>query len=211
MIINRYESDLLCSNMYVVSENGHAIVIDPYRNIIPAAGLTIDRIILTHEHYDHISGVQLWKEHTKAPVLCSRACADNIDNPKKNLAGYFDEFCGLQTWVELNELPDADRNYSCSADDAFEESMSFDWQGHDWNLFEMPGHSQGSIGILLDEKYFFSGDSLIENHEIATRLPGGSRKKWNEVGAPRLSSIPVGITVYPGHFQSFIYHKIPAG
>ena len=65
----------------------------------------------------------------------------------------------------------------------------------------------GSIGILLDGTHFFSGDSLMENSEIELRMPGGSRKKWKEIGEPRLKQIPDGIRVYPGHFEDFIYKK----
>lgn len=205
--IKRYESDLLLSNMYVVAEGTHAVVIDPFPDITLANGLVIDKILLTHEHYDHISGVNLWKEITKASVLCSRACADNITSPRKNLSKHFKEFCELQTWIELENIPQSDPEYSCGADEVFEDELVFKWQGHKWYLFEMPGHSQGSIGILLDDTFLFSGDSLMENCGIELRLPGGSRKKWKELGEPRLRQIPYGIRVYPGHFKDFIYHK----
>ena len=90
--IRRYVSGLLSSNMYVLGEGDHALIIDPFEDTAPAQGLTVDTIILTHEHYDHISGVELWKACTGAPVLCSRACAENIQSPKMNLARHFREF-----------------------------------------------------------------------------------------------------------------------
>lgn len=209
MEIRRYETDLLSSNMYVVREGGHAIIIDPSRDTGPAEGLRIDRIILTHEHYDHISGVLLWKEKTDAPVLCSKACAANIQDSRKNMASYFKLFCELQTWIQLDKMPESDPAYACAADEVFEDEMSFRWRGHTWRLFEMPGHSMGSIGILLDEACFFSGDSLLENDEIDLNIPGGSRVKWQEIGAPRLNQLPCGIKVYPGHFRAFFYQRNP--
>jgi len=186
MEIRRYESGLLSSNMYVVVEGHRAIVIDPFDDVSPATGLTIDYILLTHEHYDHISGVNTWKKATGALVLCSKACAENIQNPKKSLANHFKEFCELQTWVVLDEIPASDPEYTCLADQTFEDEMNLEWQGHFFRLFEIPGHSQGSIGILLDGKEFFSGDSLMENSEIELRMPGGSRKKWREIGSKRV-------------------------
>lgn len=204
MEIRKYESGLLSSNMYVIVEENHAIVIDPFEDTEPAKGLIVDRIILTHEHYDHISGVNIWKEATGAPVLCSEICAMNIQNPKKNLANHFKEFCELQTWVELDEIPPSDPDYACSSDETFSDSLEFSWQGHAFRLFEIPGHSMGSIGIMLDEKEFFSGDSLIENCEIDPRMPGGSRKKWKEIGSKRVDDVPAGTRVWPGHFDSFI-------
>lgn len=205
--IKRYVSGLLSSNMYVVKEGEHAIVIDPFDDTTPSEGLIIDYIILTHEHYDHISGVNVWKEMTGAPVLCSKACAENIQNPKKNLSNHFKEFCELQTWIELDEIPSSDPYFTCSADEWFEDKMVLEWQEHVLELFEIPGHSLGSIGIMLDSTDFFSGDSLIDNNDIELRMPGGSRKKWREIGAPRISMIPEGIRIYPGHFQEFIYRR----
>lgn len=205
--IRRYVSDLMFSNMYLIVEGNHAIVIDPCRDISSANGLTIDMILLTHEHYDHISGVNLWKEVTGAPVLCSDACARHIQSPRDNLARIFPVFCELQTWVELTTAPEADLEYACTADECFEDRMTLPWRGHQLELFEIPGHSLGSIGIMLDRKSFFSGDSLMEHYETEVRLPGGSRKKWNEIGAPRIAAIPSGVLVYPGHFQEFIYEK----
>lgn len=207
MEIRRYESELLASNMYLLVEGGHAIVIDPSEDTAPGEDVVVDRIILTHEHYDHISGVNRWKEKYHTKVLCSKACADNIPSPKKNLARIFEVFCELQTWVQLETIPLADNEYSCTADETFSDRMRFEWSGHQFDLFEIPGHSAGSIGILVDHELFFSGDSLLEGREIELRFPGGSRKMWDSIGRSRLEKIPDGITVYPGHFKEFKYQK----
>ena len=205
--IKRYVSGLLSSNMYVVSEGNHAIVIDPFVDTSPSADLVVDRIILTHEHYDHISGVNVWKEKTGAPVMCSEACALNIQSPKTNLARHFKDFCELQTWIKLEKIPASDPMYTCTADETFADELCFEWRNHIWRLFELPGHSLGSIGIILDNCCFFSGDSLMENYAIELRLPGGSRKRWREIGFPRINAIPDGIRVFPGHFEEFILKK----
>ena len=207
MEIRRYPSALLSSNMYLIVEDGAAVVIDPSNDISAAEHLKIEKIILTHEHYDHISGVNLWEEQTHARVLCSKSCALNIQDPKKNLARIFDVFCELQTWIKLDRLPETDPSFTCTADESFEDETSFSWRGHRFFLFEIPGHSQGSIGILLDEKYFFSGDSLMKDKEIELRFPGGSKKLWETVGRPRLLKINDGITVYPGHFEEYILKR----
>ena len=206
-MIRRYISGLLSSNMYVVVEGDHAVVIDPFDDLSAAEGLTIDTILLTHEHYDHISGVNAWKAATGAPVLCSKPCAENIQNPKKNLASHFKEFCALQTWIKLEEIPSSDPEYACSAGETFELETMLPWRGHEFRLFEIPGHSQGSIGIMLDNKDFFSGDSLLENCEIELRMPGGSRKKWKEIGSKRIEAIPNGTRIWPGHFDSFVLQR----
>lgn len=207
MEIRRYESDLLSSNMYLIVENSHAIVIDPFRDTSPAKDLIIDQILITHEHYDHISGVNLWKEKTSAPVLCSKPCAENLKDPRKTLASIFEVFCELQTWIKLDKIPSADVKYSCCADNTFSDEIRVDWQGHRLHLFEMPGHSKGSIGILVDQQSFFSGDSLMEKQEIELRFPGGSKDLWKQVGQKRLAALPNPIRVYPGHFTPFDYSR----
>lgn len=203
MEILRRASDLLSSNMYVIVEGGHAIVIDPHRSLEAVQGLTVDKILLTHEHYDHISGVNLYREQGAGPVLCSRACGESITDARKNMASLFEVFCQLQTWVKLDRMPEADEHYVCRADETFEDTFAFDWEGHSFQLFALPGHSQGSIGILLDGDRFFSGDSLMENSDTELRLPGGSRRQWAAVSLPRLAALPDGIRVYPGHFGDF--------
>lgn len=207
MEIRRYVSGLIASNMYVIVEDNHAVVIDPFDDITPGKDLVVDYILLTHEHYDHISGVNAWREGSDAIVLCSKVCSDHIKDPRKNFAKYFKDFCEIQTWVVLDSVPSSDPDYSCKADQTFVDNMSFRWKGHDFELFEIPGHSLGSIGIIIDRYYFFSGDSLMENYEIELRMPGGSRKKWREIGEPRMARIPDGIMVYPGHFDEFVYKR----
>lgn len=204
MEIRRYVSGLLESNMYLISENGHAVVIDPSEDTSVAEGMTVDLILITHEHYDHISGVNAWKEKYAAPLLCSEACAACISSPRKNLARFFDVFCELQTWIQLKEMPNADESYVCSADQTFADRIVFQWQNHDFEIMEIPGHSKGGMGILLDGKEFFSGDSLMEDRPIELRFPGGSEKLWDQIGKARIEGLPKETRIRPGHFDSFI-------
>lgn len=204
--IIRYESSLLMSNMYVVTEDNHAVIIDPFSNSNVFDGLIIDYIFLTHEHYDHISGVNALKDTYDAPVICSKACAANIENPRKNMSCYFKEFCELQNWIKINQIPKYENNYKCKANLVFDDKLMIDWLGHQWSLFALPGHSMGSICIILDSGYCFSGDSVLENIVTECRLPGGSRKLWKEISIPRLKELPKGIRIYPGHFKSFTYN-----
>lgn len=56
---------LLEQNMYIVEEGKHCIVIDPYydeKTAVLLEGKIVDLLLVTHEHYDHISGVNKFKE-----------------------------------------------------------------------------------------------------------------------------------------------------
>ena len=88
MEIKRVVSPLLDSNMYIVSENNHCIIIDPYNDeqvIQLFSGLTPDFMLVTHEHYDHISGVNAYKERFGIPLYANRLCDKNLQLPSKKL------------------------------------------------------------------------------------------------------------------------------
>ena len=91
------------------------------------------------------------------------------------------------------------QSYSCKADETFDNDYEFMWEGHKIILKETPGHSQGSICILFDDDKMFSGDTLVTGFSTITRLPGGSKKMFNEVTVPFLQSLDKNIMVYPGH------------
>ena len=127
MEILRYDSGILSSNMYLLRENGHAVVIDPAADTSPGEGLTVDLLLITHEHYDHISGVNAWKERYHAPLMCSEACAARIGNPRKNQARHFDTFYMLQSWMQPGPLPRIDEEYTCEAERTFRDETEFTW------------------------------------------------------------------------------------
>ncbi|MBQ3157479.1 MAG: MBL fold metallo-hydrolase [Clostridia bacterium] len=208
MEIRRYESPLLRSNMYLLVEEGHALVIDPFEDTTPGQELIIDQMLVTHEHYDHISGVNAWKQHYGAPLMCSKRCNAHLQTPQKNLARYFDVFCQLQSWIELEIFPQADAAYTCAADETFEDRHCMAWMGHTVELMEIPGHSLGSIGIMVDGKHFFSGDSMMRDYPIELRFPGGNAKLWQSTGQPRLAELPAGLHIWPGHFEDFILQTL---
>ena len=162
--------------------------------------------LLTHEHYDHIFGVNDFKCVTHAPVLCNKTCTKRIEDARNNMDRLFEAYCELQTWMEFDYIPISDENYTCQADKIFEDEMIFDWRGNIFRLFEMPGYSLGSIVILLDNQLFLE-DSLIEGKEVELRFLGGSKANWEKIGKKRLALIPDGIQAHPGHFKEFICVK----
>ena len=194
------------SCMYIWQEEDSVVIIDPCvskdallylreRNIIRIL------VILTHEHYDHISGVNWLKENfAKVSVLCSQLCAGALDNPYRNLSEFWEVlFIGKEEKIQEHIRNMDIQPYSCEADETFEGEYEFIWQGHKIFLKETPGHSKGSICILVDEEILFSGDTLVTGHETILRLPGGSKKDFAGITLPYLESLDREIMVYPGH------------
>ena len=75
--------------------------------------------------------------------------------------------------------------YSCKADEIFNGKKEWNFESHKIVMQETPGHSKGSICILVDEKLL--------------RLPGGSKKDFAGITLPYLESLDREIMVYPGH------------
>lgn len=205
MEVLSYLCQPLDSRMYCLIENQSAIIIDPcvdesLKKVLEQKEITKILVLLTHEHYDHISGVNWIRDIClDTHVFCSCGCARNLRHPEDNLSA-FSEVLLMDMERENNSFNGLNfQPYSCEADETFEGEYEFIWQGHKIFLKETPGHSKGSICILVDEKILFSGDTLVTGHETILRLPGGSKKDFANITLPYLESLEREIMVYPGH------------
>lgn len=207
MDIKVFKSQLISSNMYILTSNKNAIIIDPcisYEGLkyIEDNSLNLDYIILTHEHYDHISGVNWLKENFGCKVICNENCAKAIQKPNHNLSKYFNVLIDVLPKEEMSTNIKVEPYY-CYADITFGNQKYIEWEGHNIELISTPGHSKGSICVKLDDKYLFSGDSLLKDYPVITRLPGGSSKTYNTETLEFLKSLSQEIIVHPGHYESF--------
>ena len=57
----------------------------------------------------------------------------------------------------------------------------------------------GSICISIEDRYIFTGDSLVQGAKIVTRLPGGNKSLYKEITKPYLETFPKDAIIYPGH------------
>lgn len=193
------------SRMYVIHKQDHALIIDPFvenelHTFLQHHLIDQVQVILTHEHYDHISGVNWLREFTNCSVLCSASCAERIQDSRKNLSQYFTALFSLQDQAVRNEVIEMDvQLYSCEADQTFTGELEFTWFGHHVYVRETPGHSIGSVCVVVDNHIIFTGDSLINGKPVVTRLPGGNRQAYESVTQPYLYGLPNNMLVFPGH------------
>lgn len=222
--------DFLDSNMYILQEGNHYLVIDPIDNdatfkiAVNAASVTI---FLTHEHFDHICGLNTLRDICECKyennyrvnkmnegtffrnsddsigssfccVIASEKCSVRIQNTKANLSVYAD------TLGELSGKP-IHRNikpFKCNeANITFKDSFLFHWMGHSVELFSTPGHSAGSSCALVDN-LLFVGDKVLENN-LMVRFPGSSKALFKNVARVLLEKLLIKTSVvYPGHGNS---------
>lgn len=202
--IETFTYDLIDSKMYVICENNSALIIDPCIsdraiNRLIQRNINEVKIILTHEHYDHISGIGVFRENfSGCEVICSEKCNQNLQSATGNGSKYFKALFLDKTDAALKEADKVEPVSYC-ADTTFGGQLTLQWQNHILILRETPGHSPGSICILMDESRLFTGDSLLKDVPVITRMPGGSRKDYNAKTLPFLKLLNKTIYVYPGH------------
>lgn len=202
------KTPLLDSNMYVIEENKHLIVIDPYwdnrvASLFKNLSSRIDFVYLTHEHYDHISGMQVFQRQYGSRVFCSDECAVGISDTRKNHTRYFEAFCALQNKESQRDKSLFVQPTQYHADDVFNGQFEMEWQGHKLLFFKTPGHSEGSSCLLVEYKFLFCGDSLARDTEVITRFPGGDAQVFHCITLPLFLKLPGSICVLPGHYDSF--------
>lgn len=153
-------------NCYIVSERENAVLIDTckseYRDKILNVCKTynIRLIVLTHGHFDHCQNAAYLSERLGAPIAMHQADFDLIkDNFRQKLTGR-----GIPGKIILSasvksfrqeEIPPFKPTVWLSGGD------NLDDYGIAGKVVHLPGHTDGSIGIDVDEKHLFVGDALM--------------------------------------------------
>ncbi len=189
----------MSSNCYLVVDEDikHCLCIDPaseksYRKIeyIKNAGLILDYIILTHEHTDHTWGVNsLVETFPEANVICSDVCQQNLS---KEFQSYF-----------LLYYDDPNYQYKVCHIDLTAELLDFklDWYNYIIEFISTPGHSLGSICILIDG-LLFTGDTILLTRPYVNRR-NGSKVIYRDSVQLLMNRFAKSQLVYPGHGLAF--------
>lgn len=203
IMVHRFIWDYLDANTYVIETEMGLLIIDPtdskaFWQLLDEKTTKTVNVILTHEHFDHINGLNRLRERGVCTVYAHERCSENIGSPGRNLSNIAEviaQFGGILI-PKGKKVP----LYVCEpADAVFEGSLEFDWYGNKVQLFHTPGHSAGSICILLNGKILFSGDTIM-NIPVITRFPGGSTEQYTQITVPKLKALIGQIEyVFPGH------------
>lgn len=158
------------SSVYVIANKGRACIVDTGRfdgsfdaldRALKKAGLAVDAVILTHDHYDHVGNAKRLRDRYGCRVLAHALdvplMADPLlvyDSPAmKNIYGHSLE----QAWQDLGITPQALEKAARTTaelycvplvvDSAIQEECSLDLAGLEIRLLHTPGHSPGSVSV----------------------------------------------------------------
>jgi hydroxyacylglutathione hydrolase len=190
MILHKFPFGPFDTNAILVgcAKTKKAAVIDPSYGSTPAIlqqcidlDLKIEKILITHSHWDHIADAYELKHKTSSPVFVHPLDAPNLKQPGSDgLPLYFpvhgvDDFQFVNDGDELmiGELP-------C-------------------RVIHSPGHSPGSVCYFLpNQKVLFTGDTLFEGSIGNLHLPTAQPKKMFE-SLRILTQLPPDTRIVPGH------------
>ena len=165
------------TNCYILHGEGTScVVIDP--GYEPARilsqtekmGLTVEAILLTHGHFDHVGAVR--------DMAADTGCAVYIHE------------------AELT-MPPAFTNGPLYYTHNYGKGDVLALAGLTLTVMHTPGHTPGGVCLLVED-HLFCGDTLFAGSCGRTDLPGGSMATLMQ-SLTRLRELNDSITIHPGH------------
>lgn len=210
--VYRFRYDPVDSNMYFIPVGNEGFVFDPNVNedlpkLFEKYVTKRIQIVLTHEHFDHTTGVEWLQSQMEAPVFCQERCAHSISSDKGNNPKFValvlrnkDREDGGHRYEDfMAQL----KPYTLHADETYEERGNVRVNDVSLDCYYTPGHSPGSTCYILDGKYVFTGDSLIQNTPTVLRFKTSNKEVFEQKTLPFLQSLDKNMLVFPGHGEPF--------
>lgn len=176
----------LQENCWIVRREERALVVDPGdegdRLVQAIDGLTVEAILLTHTHFDHVGAVAQLARHTGAPVYC----------PKLEVPILQD----INSYV----FPGYGPFEPYDPEETVEGGERLSLAGLDIDVLFTPGHSPGHVSYSIpDEQVLLDGDVLFRGSIGRFDLPGGNGETLLASIAMLLKTLPDETRVLPGH------------
>lgn len=181
------------TNCYVFESANHLAIIDAgfepddmisFVRDRMAKGASLDALLLTHAHVDHIAGVaEVRRAIPSVKVLIHEAEKDWLGDARLNLS----MFSGVPISTKAPDRLLKDSESITIGDCTFE-------------VRHTPGHSPGSVTFYnAAHKLAFAGDALFAGSIGRTDFPGCSFEQLEKSIQERLYTLPDDTRVLPGH------------
>jgi glyoxylase-like metal-dependent hydrolase (beta-lactamase superfamily II) len=183
-------------NCYVVRRDGadRALVVDPgdeadrILGLVDSLGATVEAILLTHTHFDHVGAVAPVARATGAPVHCPALEVEVLRNVMDHVP--FEGFGPFESWDPEETVAGGER---------------LELAGLQIDVLFTPGHSPGHVAYAIADEEppaLLSGDVLFRGSIGRTDLPGGDHATLLASIRSLLDGHPDETVVHPGHMGS---------
>ncbi len=197
MILERLEVGPLMANCYIVGCDAtqRGFIVDPggdaerILDTVERLGLTIDCIIDTHSHPDHVAANCAVREglnerqEASAKLIAHEDARPWIEQPPNY-------------WLLLNMRPGA-----CTIDATVTDGDELTVGELTLRILHLPGHSPGSIVLVMGDRAI-TGDVLFAGGVGRTDFPGGDYDTLLASLKRLVTELPDETTIYPGHGPS---------
>ena len=148
-------------------------------------GWKIEKILLTHGHFDHMGAAELLREKLVAPIYIYPVDAPYLSDPRLNLSAS----SGMPiTVTHYEDLYDGELI-------RLKENNSFSLR-----VIHTPGHTPGSVTFYTERDHAaFVGDTLYQHGPGLTNFPGGDRRELEESIVNKILTLPGDTLLLSGH------------
>ena len=189
MIIKCLPVGPIMANCFILGceETLHAAVIDPgdeadrILTSLAESQLTLDYIINTHGHFDHVGANKRLKDTSNAPILIH-----DLDAPMLNQLAASASAWGLT----IENSPPPDRT--------IDEGDTVSVGNITLTVIHTPGHTPGGVS-LKTQGHVFVGDTLFSGSIGRTDFPGGNFETLKASIQGKLFALDDDVQVYTGH------------
>ena len=172
-------------NCSILSDAGQAWIVDPGSEgerivgLLAKKGLVPAAILLTHAHFDHISGIPaLLRPLPGSPLYVHPADVPTFGHPYSQMGGEYASIGVPANVRDVADLPAALPGVQ---------------------VLHTPGHTPGGVCYFFPaDKLLLSGDTLFAGSVGRTDFPGGSMARMMD-SLQALMKLPDDTLVIPGH------------
>ena len=136
-----------CS-VYMITQGDSTLLIDCGTHVLPqslenANIAPVDRVLLTHFHRDQCAAATAWKEYGAEIVIpfIERRFFEESDLLKASYDTWHNYDCYYPTFTALHEV---------GADQYAFDYETSSWQGIEFEVVPLPGHTFGAVGFLFE-------------------------------------------------------------
>ena len=183
------EGPVDANNYLIIDEKSkEAVLIDcssgrqEFINSIKNSGVNLKYILLTHGHFDHILGVDKFKEVFGTDAYIAKEDIEQVELTPK----FMPILAGMES-VEIKSI----HNYLKDGDIIKVGDIEI-------KAIATPGHTPGGMSYLIGDK-LFSGDTLFHRSIGRCDFPGGSLDTIIKSIKEKLFTLPDNTEVFPGH------------
>lgn len=178
------------SRTYILSKEGSDAVWlvdcgDTDRVLEQIEGKTVEGVLLTHAHSDHIYGLEaLLKHFPQVKIFTNEAGVEALKSPQLNISRYHSEYPDISI-----DRPENVR-VVCEVDE-------LKVLGIDVKVYETPGHASSCLTYIIEDK-IFTGDAYIPGVKVFTGFPHSNRKQAQE-SVKMILELAEDKIICPGH------------